>query len=219
MKKGASLLAVLVVAGCATPMAWNKPGATQAEFRTDKYQCMQASQQQSGYAYVNKYGGSASSGQTTNIPLFNACMNAKGWSLEKQSAEAKVAVNTLQAKLASICGNPQFAPFYRKTSCRATEITFQELTDTSKISPEEKEVIPELRKALEAYGNEFLDAERKYDGQAGPRRADLFTTRYKPQVDKNYMDLYNGQITWGEFNKRRQEIYNDEMNAARQITS
>jgi len=29
------------------------------------------------------YGGAASSGQSTNEPLFIACMNASGWSLEK----------------------------------------------------------------------------------------------------------------------------------------
>jgi hypothetical protein len=215
MKRLASMLTVLAVAGCAAPMAWNKPGATQADFNTDKYQCMRSSQQQSSSAYVNAYYGSASSGQTTNIPLFDACMNARGWSLERQVAGSREVANTLKAEFAKICGNPQFAPYYRKTPCRATEITFQQLSDPSKMSPAEKEIFPEVRGALEAYASEVMDAQRKYGGAAGARRADQFATTFKSRYDKNNLDLYSGLITWGEFNRRRQEIYNDEMNAAR----
>ena len=71
---------------------WSKPNFTQQEFATDKYECMQQSQQRNEYAsgaYCTGYycqPGSASSTVSTNMDLFNACMESRGWSphLEKQ---------------------------------------------------------------------------------------------------------------------------------------
>src|SRR5215475_11279253 len=94
MAKGNAYLFIaslaLMVSACHQSMVWNKPGASQAAFNTDRYRCMQESQQQSSSAYINRYAGYASSGQTTNDALFQACMNASGWSLQKDvSADAK----------------------------------------------------------------------------------------------------------------------------------
>jgi hypothetical protein len=71
-KSTLSIGALVFLTGCQQPV-WNKPGASQADFSTERYRCMQESQQQSSSAYVNRYGGAASSGQTTNEPLFIAC--------------------------------------------------------------------------------------------------------------------------------------------------
>ena len=63
--------------GCAAMnTGWYKPGMSQQEFAQDKYECMSGSQMQASGAYVNAYGGAASSGTTTNMPLFQACMQA-----------------------------------------------------------------------------------------------------------------------------------------------
>ncbi len=69
-----------ILNGCGT---WVKPGATQQDFSSDKYQCLQESQQQKGYATVNQWGGSAFSGASTNGNLFASCMNAHGWYLQR----------------------------------------------------------------------------------------------------------------------------------------
>ena len=82
-------VSLFILSGCATPTSWNKPGASAQDFNADNYQCMQGSQHQTSSVYVNPYGGSSSSRQTTNIPLFNACMNAKGWSLQRQNTAAQ----------------------------------------------------------------------------------------------------------------------------------
>ena len=81
-----ALLAVLL--GSCAPPVWVKPNATQHDFAVDRYACLQEAQQQGGSAYVNAYAGVASSGSYTNGMLFNACMQARGWSLQRQSAYA-----------------------------------------------------------------------------------------------------------------------------------
>jgi len=65
---------------------WSKPGWTQQEWAKDKYECMQEAQQQrshamggfcSGYVCVP---GRSDSTVVTNWTLFNACLEARGWS-------------------------------------------------------------------------------------------------------------------------------------------
>jgi hypothetical protein len=227
-KSALSIAALVVLTGC-QPMVWNRPGASQADFNTERYQCMQASQQQTSSAYINQYGGAASSGQTTNDPLFIACMNAKGWSLQRQGAlneqaaqnkaEVEAGVKASRERAESICADPKFAPYYNKTACLADKMTFDQLADTSKISPEVKAIFPEVRNSIDANVREQLDLQRKYGGTVGAKRADLFMTTAKAQNDKNNLDLYDGRITWGEYNRRRQENNREYQAAASRITS
>jgi hypothetical protein len=212
-----SIGVLLVVGGCETP-AWNKQGASLADFNGDKYQCMQQSQQQTSSAYVNRYGGVASSGQSTNEPLFNACMNARGWSLQRQG-EVQAAVKALTAKQDSMCADPQFAPYYTRTGCRANQITFEQLADTSRISPEAKAIFSVLRNAIDIQNREWMALQSKYGGAVGAKRSALYLATAKPQNDRNNLDLYNGVTTWGEYNKRRQDIYRDYEAGAAEITS
>jgi hypothetical protein len=72
-----------LLGGCADMQpgepTWYKPGGTQQAFAEDKYQCMSNSQMEVSGAVVNANGGVASSGATTNTPLFKSCMEARGY--------------------------------------------------------------------------------------------------------------------------------------------
>lgn len=85
----------VALAACAPlpETTWQKSGATQNDFSTDRYACLQESQQRVSNATVNGYGGRADSGVITNGNLFAACMNARGWYLAMQQS----AVNTARA--------------------------------------------------------------------------------------------------------------------------
>jgi hypothetical protein len=219
VKRFLFLIAIpFALAGCQPPV-WSKPGASQADFASERYQCMQGSQQQSSSAYLNRYGGFSSSEQTTNGPLFDACMNAKGWALirptgnDKQILENKVEIETAKSsareKALALCAEPKFTPYYAKTPCLAPQITFEQLADTSKISAATKAIFVELRGRLEVMAQESMDSDRRLFGAKGERAGALFLSTIKPRSDQLNLDLYNGQITWGEYNKRRQAIYVD----------
>ena len=66
---------------------------------------------------------------------------------------------------------------------------------------------------------EAFDLQRKYGGAAGAKRIDLYMTTSKVQNDKNNLDLNSSLITWGEYNRRRQDIYRQYDAAAKQIAS
>ena len=231
-KQFAFVGAVLVVlTGCqAAPplMVWNKSGASASEFNTERYQCMQSSQHQYSSAYVSGsyvpgfgagYSGSASSGQTTNQPLFNACMNAKGWSLQQDNkSQAMAEFKDADNYVARVCADPKYAPYYSKAPCKVNQITPEQMADAAKISPEAKAVFSDVTAQLTQAGSMYPDALRKYGGIIGVRRAELYQTTYL-QYQQNNQNLYSGQITWGEYNKRRSQIAQEYLAADTSIRS
>jgi hypothetical protein len=88
MKIATIVALALCLTGCIRTVGnWEKPGADQQQFAVDKFDCMKQSQQQVSSMYVNQYGGSGGSAQTTNMPLFGACMNAHGYSWVTKQVE------------------------------------------------------------------------------------------------------------------------------------
>jgi hypothetical protein len=76
----AVLFGLLTVIASGPNMVWVKRGSTQQDFNQDKYACMQQSQQ----PYYDRAGAYSSSGVNTNMNLYNSCMEARGWSLQRQ---------------------------------------------------------------------------------------------------------------------------------------
>lgn len=101
---GIFFLSLLV--GCAgTNSVWVKPGVMSSDFNQEKYACMQSAQQPYASSIRYNSGGivspsaittaSSSSGIATNEQLFNACMNAKGWTLQVTRNQAPTQTITM----------------------------------------------------------------------------------------------------------------------------
>lgn len=75
------ILLVTAISGCApTYIRWmTTTGATQQQFMNDRYACLQQTQQRVSGAYVNQYGGAASSQVVPPCSAFNACLAARGY--------------------------------------------------------------------------------------------------------------------------------------------
>jgi hypothetical protein len=72
-----TVLVALALAGCTTTgPVWLKAGATPQNFAVDKYECQRENQ---GGAVAVPLGNSAVAVPVTNWPLYNACMEARGW--------------------------------------------------------------------------------------------------------------------------------------------
>ncbi|MBU3547498.1 hypothetical protein [Polynucleobacter sp. P1-05-14] len=220
MKKIVILFLAIGLAGC---MTWYKPNARQGEFEQARYECLQQSQQAGGVAQVNASGGYAVSGVRTNDMLFASCMNAKGWSWQsKDSAQAAVAqsqmatagaqsqvqseMSQIKARQQATCSNPDFKLYYAKSSCLAEDMTFEQLADSTKITPAQKAVLVKQREAVASQQKDQMEINRRLFGAQGAKVADLAQSTLIPQNDKNNLDLYNGKITWGEYNQKRKEI-------------
>lgn len=217
ISKAICLIASVSLFGCAK--TWVKPGSTEAEFNKDKYECLQQSQQQvSGFAF-NAYGGAGGSQQKTNDGLFTSCMNARGYSLQNQNqvkenaASNSSAYQAITEKLkqdsAFRCTNSDYAAIYAKTACKAEDISIEQMSDKSKITQTQKTNFSALRTSIDASLREGIDRDRKYGGSKGVKVGNYVESVYMPKLEKLNLDLYNGKITWGEYNKSRKDLHSD----------
>jgi hypothetical protein len=113
---------------------------------------------------------------------------------------------TIQAKVAAMCSRDALREFYMKTPCRAQEISFQQIVDTTKITESQKSAL-----LMQEKENMLIHMEWKklhmQRGDQGLKTVALANNFLDPENEKNRLDLYNGKITWGEYNKRRRDIY------------
>lgn len=224
MFKGITVVSAIAsmfgLSACAPMMAWNKPGASQAEFSQDKYDCMQQSQQQVSGAYVNKFGGGASSQVVTNGNLFNSCLNARGWTLVQQpNANAaqpgqpasppndpiRAATDASVQAFKDVCLREDVKAILEKTSCNSTGITLEQMADTSMITPEQKAALSKYRTANREVVAKLHAVYAKHGGAKGAKV--IAVREHITQLtEDNQLALYEGKLTWGDYNKRRNEI-------------
>jgi hypothetical protein len=117
-------------------------------------------------------------------------------------------LNKLKQQTDSRCANAEFKAYYEKTPCIANQINFQYVSDTSKITPIQKKVFQNLRSSIDENQRERISVDRATGfGWA----ADLMERFLIPPNDANNLDLLNGKITWGEYNTKRRDIFNNFM--------
>ena len=204
--------------GCAQN-TWFKPNAGNGEFERDRYDCLQQSQQRVGAAQVNAYAGSAVNTVVTNEKLFSSCMGARGWRFQNkevaQNQMAQVSANQdslkqrfeqVGANIVLMCGSAELSEYYKKTACKAPDISFEHIADSTKITSAQKAALVKQRERV-ALGEKEQDEIQAQRGAAGQKIIDVAMNFSRPENEKNNLDLYNGKITWGEYNKRRKEIY------------
>jgi hypothetical protein len=227
------LATALVVCGCqadspspqtsapqgTTPQAapaqvvWVKPGGTAQQTGVDRYECMQSSQQPVTRTAPDAKGTPVTiTTQVTSVPLYNACMTTRGYYASRAPDPSVVGGPATQAALAArrqemlkVCFNPAYAPYYAKTSCAPLGMTPAQLADPTRISPEEKAIFLQARRASTTAQDAVMQVIRE-GSLRGQKAMDIFFTTYRPQFDKADRDLYSGAITWGAYNTRLVEI-------------
>jgi hypothetical protein len=226
MRKILLLVFSLVILSSCAQLTWYKGTARPGEFEQDKYTCTQQSQQQYGVAQVDAYGGAAVNKVITNNNLFTQCMNAKGWSLQRQdnaqalvqqqqndqaqrNAEIKKAFDDYRELVKANCAKPEFSEYNAKTSCLAGDITFAQLADDTKITKEQKAILPKQRESIDELHKLYFELQVKYFGDVGRRMVDLTKTFLEPKEQVNNLDLYNGKITWGQYNTNRKATFTE----------
>jgi hypothetical protein len=146
--------------------------------------------------------------------LFNLCMQVKEARSGGGSGGSNITVvaRTLQdtftqirAEVEESCKNPDFKEYYEKTACTSDRITLTQMADTSKITQNQRPVLLVAREVADSKNKKFIDAIRKSGQPLGSKVADYL----EGQSFKNErlaMELYDGEITWGQYNRRRKEI-------------
>jgi hypothetical protein len=111
------LFSCLSIFGCASApqWSWHKSGASQSDFHAVKFTCMQRAQQPYSSSTLYNSGGvvssqsmttgSSSSGITTSVDLFDACMYAAGWVKRSQQSSNDQALKMPRDSAEKTCVN------------------------------------------------------------------------------------------------------------------
>ena len=86
------IISAILLVACQTSMVWLKDGGSPQDLDQDNYQCLQEAEEQISKTYISFNGGTSTENvSVTNVPLFDACMEARGWRKcpECDSAEYK----------------------------------------------------------------------------------------------------------------------------------
>ena len=201
---------ILTLLGCAAqPKVWMKPGAGTDEFNQAKYSCLQQVQQPYSAAYVNRYGGSASGGITTNAGLYNACMEAGGWALVDNATAASPAYSATMQELneesRALCRRQDLYAYYSWAPCRVREATPEQLADRTKVTLVEKPAFATAKAETDVINAKVIAMHRQYNEKHGNALATNIeqTIAASDRVRQEYIE---GRITRGEYNKRRRDI-------------
>jgi len=70
---------------------WVKPNSNDQDYKRDNYDCLKESQQRVSESSSEGRSASSSSTMQANNNLYNACMQARGWSMQREDAGEKKA--------------------------------------------------------------------------------------------------------------------------------
>ena len=103
-----------------------------------------------------------------------------------------------------VCADPKYKLFFAKTPCNHPDITLQFLTDNSKADAAEKKVIllmdDEYLKIASMQAENFR--QNINPASLGIALSNL-RLKQRSEAQDNLSNLYQGKISWGEFNTQR----------------
>ena len=117
----------------------------------------------------------------------------------------KTSVEQIIKEQNEVCAREEYKPLFLHTWCEPKDTGFEHFVDRSKLSESDK---PLFLKFQSEWGRLLLRSEaaaRAYGGSKGKDLAAAFA-RGESLALKNRLNLYEGKITWGEYNKRRKKI-------------
>jgi hypothetical protein len=120
-------------------------------------------------------------------------------------AELREAFKKMDAQGKAICDKPEYAPLFLKSPCSSKDISLAHLADSSKITQEQKDILLRFRSEIDAHNkarNEF----GRSDGFELDRQWADYLDSIQSEIDKYNLDLYKGDITWGEYNQLRKNL-------------
>ena len=108
-------------------------------------------------------------------------------------------------KIKGLCEQPEYAAYFAKTFCTPSELSLAMMSDRSKINPAQKEALNAWSQAYDKLADEMNEA-LLLTSAANKQMAEYNKAVAFPAAQINRLALYQGNITWGVYNRKRKEI-------------
>ena len=112
----------------------------------------------------------------------------------------------LSYKIKGLCEQPEYTAYFAKTFCTPSEINLAMMSDKTKINQPQKVAFNAWSQTYDRLATE-LNESLILISPANKQMAEYNKTIAFPAAQKNRMDMYRGDITWGVYNRKRKEIY------------
>ena len=113
----------------------------------------------------------------------------------------------------AFCSDEKFSSIFAVSPCLPIKIAFEHMANDKKIAQSEKKIFGEYFDRsvnLDKVSSKF---QRDFNGIVGRKNAEFFELIYLPKRNQNMLDLYQGKISWGQYNKNRAD-FNQEFKEA-----
>lgn len=130
------------------------------------------------------------------------------------SPRFKATFDQIATESRAACEKKEYQQIYVRSACNSDDLTLEQLSSNKKIAPSEKAMFLSIHSEGKARGKRYS---ANFKSIGDPRGAEISaridTTLSK--TESNALALYDGSITWGQYNKRRKEVaqsFKDELN-------
>ena len=141
--------------------------------------------------------------------LLSACAVPPGDSVLNPAPTSKPTpqdtVVELSNKIKSLCLEPEYAAYFAKTFCTPSEFSLAMMSDRSKINQAQKNALNAWSQAYDNLASEMNEA-LALTSVANKQMAEYNKIVAFPAAQKNRLELYQGNITWAIYNRKRKEI-------------
>jgi len=208
------LAIAVVVAACATnPKYRLVKNVSEQEVQQDNAACQNQAQmiQMADWEFKGTFMEGANIQMKRNR-AFENCLVSKGYTAQAvDPTPAEIAykdqMNFLKTEADNLCAKPELQPLFTKTTCGISKKpTMAMLTDNSKITKQQRALFDKYT----ARRNEIYDEYKSVAMNSNRKSALDYYAKYDAQVVPVYLvnlaKLYEGKVTWGDFNKENLRI-------------
>jgi hypothetical protein len=133
---------------------------------------------------------------------------------QSSSNQLKTTIDQIATEFKEVCAREENKLLLLHSACSPDDITLEQFADKSNLAATDKQAFSKLRSESHGYSIRLATALRTY---GGPKGTDLALARERAEAlsEKNAIALYEGRISWGDYNKRRKEIndaWRDQLN-------
>jgi hypothetical protein len=146
------------------------------------------------------------------------CMRTLGWSKQQTVSSSQSNVAELNRKYQEefsglmgefevrVCKSEGFQYLFKKSPCNIRDISLVHLANKDKVNQQDLDLLLKYSETLKEFQNKELEIINKYI--LPPLKINYANMR-RSQMDRGMgllLELYEGKITWGDYNKKRQEV-------------
>jgi len=135
---------------------------------------------------------------------------------QAQTQATREKLTRLSNQIKALCTSPEYAAYFAKTFCTPADANIAMMSDKSKINNAEKLALNAWAQAYDNLATEM--SEVLHAGSVQNKQMALYTDSVAiPAAQKIRRELYEGKITWGQFNLSRKEIFDGILAETRRV--